>query len=421
MDRRCASLLVSLFAAVPAVAQTVPSPPPTTGTPGAITSLPPSVIAGATALNGVDLPSGQLMAPRLLGPNGEAPLTEHLTQFDPAKLEVRRDANRSRVQLWSGRVLVKDFGQSLDDANTALRLFRDLHVNARGTVGAAGAFEYWLANGEAPVPAGNRQVVPFHADRLKAGKVAGQWSLTDGQIVLANFGAAEADARQALAVARKYQFNQLGVVGQPLPTFKYLLHDPNEETGSRVSGFGIREEAGQRGLSETRAPGPETRRLMSLPDVGVVGTRMPVDWRRLDVLREDNHWRLVAGKQVVADFGQSEREGRQVQQLLQQFRCTEYCAVGTSGFGFFLAGGRAPQGPLIGLNAHPIRPESLNVRSENGSWAVCENMRPLADFGPNEVEARQALAALKHFQFDAVLPLGSGQHLGGLKLFVKSR
>ena len=52
-------------------------------------------------------------------------------------------------------------------------------------------------------------------------------------------------------------------------------------------------------------------------------------------VRENNAWRLVSGKQVVADFAQSEREGRQVQLLLQQFHCTEYCAVGTSGFGFF--------------------------------------------------------------------------------------
>src|SRR4051794_29838854 len=149
MDRRSASLLVSLFAAVPAVAQTVPTPSPVNGTPGVITSLPPSVIAGATALKGVDLPDGRLMTPRLLGPNGEVPVTETLTQFDPEKLEVRRDNGRNRVQLWSGRVMVKDFGPSFDDANAALRLFRDLHVSARGTVGAPGAFEYWLANGEA--------------------------------------------------------------------------------------------------------------------------------------------------------------------------------------------------------------------------------------------------------------------------------
>src|SRR5207248_1360046 len=111
-------------------------------------------------------------------------------------------------------------------------------------------------------------------------------------------------------------------------------------------------------------------RGLSLPDVGVVGTRVPLDWRHLDVVCENNAWRLVSGKEVVADFAQSEREGRQVQLLLQQFHCTEYCAVGTSGFGFFLMGGRAPQGSLVGLNAHPIRPEGLTVRPLNGSWTV---------------------------------------------------
>ena len=74
---------------------------------------------------------------------------------------------------------------------------------------------------------------------------------------------------------------------------------------------------------------------------------------------------------------------------------------------------------MIGLNPHPIRPESLSVRTQNGAWLLCENLRPLADFGANEVEARQALAALKHYQFDTMVPLGS--HLGDLRLFVKAR
>ena len=94
-------------------------------------------------------------------------------------------------------------------------------------------------------------------------------------------------------------------------------------------------------------------------------------------------------------------------------------SVGASGFGFFLSHGRAPRGTTVGLTTRPLRAEALNVRQVDGAWAVCENTRPVVAFTDGD-EARTALAAIKHFQFDAECAVGNG-HLGNVDLFVKMR
>jgi len=105
---------------------------------------------------------------------------------------------------------------------------------------------------------------------------------------------------------------------------------------------------------------------------------------------------------------------------LQQFRCSEICKIGESGFGFFLANGRAPGGTVVGLPSRPINRDSLAVRQVDGAWGVYEDRRRLFDFDANADAAKHALAAIKHYQFDTICPIGGG-HLGGLNLLVKAR
>src|SRR5436190_11938658 len=101
--------------------------------------------------------------------------------FDAPGLRVKREGNN--WQLWAGTLLLKDFGPSQLDANEALQLFRDLHVNARGSIG--GVFEYWLVDGQAPsAPTRYRRVVPFDSTTLRVEKLNNQWILRDPHAVL---------------------------------------------------------------------------------------------------------------------------------------------------------------------------------------------------------------------------------------------
>src|SRR5687767_2810299 len=54
-------------------------------------------------------------------------------KFDTSSLRLKRE--RGQWQLWAGTLMLKDFGASEAEAHEALQVFRDLRVNARGSIG----------------------------------------------------------------------------------------------------------------------------------------------------------------------------------------------------------------------------------------------------------------------------------------------
>jgi hypothetical protein len=375
-----------------------------------IGNAPPDVLRGAAAKPWL-APPAQL--PPLNPPPAPLPQTAPAPaaqRFDTTSLRLLSESGR--WQLWAGNLLIKDFGAGQREATEALQVFRDLRINSHATIG--GVFDYWLADGQAPYAfTGRRQVVPFDPGTLRVEQMNGQWVLREARVVLYSFGRSQADAQQALAVCRQYEFNQLGYVGHPVPALKYLMKDPTPRlTGPAPQSLVPVSAAMQ--AAEMAHP-----RLV-LPGVGDVGDRVPFDGRRLDLRREGGEWVLYAGRAPVGHFGQADRDARTALETLEQFRVTELCHVGDSGFGFFLSNGRPPQGSIIGTGAKPIRTDSLTVRQIGGNWTVCEGSRPLFDFGDKADDARHVLAAIKEYHFDHVAPVGNGR-LGNTYLFVKTR
>jgi hypothetical protein len=330
--------------------------------------------------------------------------------FDSGSLQIKYQ--NGAWQLYAGQTLVKDFGHAENDAREALQIFRELRVNAYGVIG--GVFEFWLTDNEAPSGIlRSRKIISFNPALLRVESTGGRWCLRDDHVILYSFGPSKADADAALAVCRRYGFNQLGLVGQPTPYLKYLMVDKNTPPPKYGAAPVVPASARMTAAEDAWHP-------LAIPQVGPVGAVQVLDYRRLELKREGGRWQLAADRTPLWDFGNSEREGRIVLQALQQFRCSEICKIGESGFGFFLANGRAPWGTVVGLSSRPIDRDALTVRQVEGSWCVYEDRRKLFDFGANAEDAKHALAALKHYQFDTICPIGGG-HLGGLNLLVKAR
>lgn len=343
-------------------------------------------------------------------PQHDAAAIEAPIPFDPTALRLKREWGQ--WQLWSGNQLLKDFGSAEADAAEAMRLFRELKVNSRGSVG--GVFEYYLLDGKAPsVALSRKQVVPFDPRSLRAELMGGQWVLRDANTILFNFGPAKLDAEKSLAICQKYGFNQLGVIGQPTPTFKYLLKDPNPAPFSRKTTSIV--------PASFSAPATEApRRQIFVPGIGPIGSAEKIDYRRLDLRRDNGEWVLGNGPVILGRFGALERDARMALETLQQFRCTEICRFGSSKFGFCLSNGRPPQGTLVGLSPRALRLDRLHVVKDDKGWTINEDQRVLFHLGDEETAARQALAAIRHFQFDTFVPIGSGR-MGELVLMLKTR
>jgi hypothetical protein len=182
------------------------------------------VISGAGAV-----PGGQTSQPGAAAAKQEEGPLENLVSFDPERLELNWSS--LHWQLRSGSVLLKDFGPDAKAAQQTLQVIRELRLNQYGTVGSdRPVLEYWLSNGQAPCGlASGLRVFPLDQRSLRVEKTYGQWCLRDAYRILLNFENNEEDARNALAVLRKYRFTQVGSIGAANPPLLIFLTRPGDE------------------------------------------------------------------------------------------------------------------------------------------------------------------------------------------------
>lgn len=398
---------------------------------------------------------------------GEEPSsTGKLLTFDPAKLELLWQDHR--WLLVSENQIIKDFGRHEADARAALRIIRDLGLNQHGTLGSPEPIlEYWLADGHAPLgPCLGLHTSPIDVDHTRVEEVQRQWCLRDNYRILFNFGVQEVEARRALEILKYYRFSQIGYVGQGAPTMLVFLADSAMNAhldverlrDSRVANHHRSREplmmandgtlsqdavnqaspeelaAAQKVMAMQRSKNQDPRypdlantnlstvlphgRQLSEPRApltshGVTTERVPFDWHHVDTRKIGDDWHMVTGSYDFANFGRDEQAARQAVHVIQSFRCTDHCRIGSpqSSFSYFLTNGQAPRGTMLGVNAMPFHAAELTLKEVNHGWVVGDASHILFDFGPRQEEAVQALKAIQQHRFDRLLTVGQGPGL----------
>lgn len=150
------------------------------------------------------------------------PLREDCVSFNPATAEVKNIGGRWKIV--DGAHWLFDFGNKKDEAERSLNIIKHYRMNQSCFVGRPHpSFSYLLVSGGAPVGAfSGEDCVSFNPETTEVKSVAGRWKIVDGSHFLFDFGAKESEARQALAIIKKYGFNKSCFVGRPQPSFKYL-------------------------------------------------------------------------------------------------------------------------------------------------------------------------------------------------------
>ncbi|HEY8505033.1 MAG TPA: hypothetical protein VIL46_10665 [Gemmataceae bacterium] len=343
-------------------------------------------------------------------------MREDLVSFNPGDVTLRLVGER--WQLWAGKVMLRDFGAAYNDALEAQRVIRELNLNRYGTVGSdRPIMEYWLHDEHAPPPGiGRRTARPFDPATLEVKSYSGMWCLCDSVQILFNFGPHEQDARRALAVCRKYGFNEVVYIGRPTPTMTYLVRNesaigrPGPPAGSAPP------------LSAVRQYAEATQNALILPGIGYAGERRPVNPRRLEVRGDRREWYLAQGGEVLASFGMSQRDAYTALHALQDQRVTEICRIAGTDLCFFLSHNRLPRNLPLGLQTIRFDPGRLTVKDlgGDGDWALCEDDRPLVTLGGDERQARLALSVIRHYGFDRLFQVGNPLQKGGLRVLAKS-
>ncbi|MFL5339881.1 MAG: hypothetical protein ACJ8F7_07000 [Gemmataceae bacterium] len=329
-----------------------------------------------------------------------APTLENHVRFDPLSVELRHESNR--WQLWAGHDLLKDFGTNREHANDARRLIADLQLTEHTTIGTPEpAMEYWLTNGKAPAPPTTpRQILSIDPSTLKVDRQEGNYCVRDARQVLFQFGTAD-EARVALAAFQQYGFNEIGLIGSPVPSMVYLVNNPNPRTARSRP-----EEVFKPRVLPTQAG----RHPLTLPKLGTVGERMPIDPMRADLYHAADGWHLMAGPHDLGNVGSSDYLARVSLRTLQQYPLTEYDRVG--GIGFYLSRGQAPLGVPLGVRSAHFDPKSLAVKPQGDQLALTDGRQTVATFPQTQAaDAKQALQVLQHFGFDTQCEIGGLRYL----------
>ena len=404
-------------------------------------------------------PSRELTPPT--GAESRRPRPEALTSFDPATLELSWNEGHWSVNA-AGRPL-KDFGRRAEDARQAWHLMRELRLNQRGTIGAPQpVLEYWLTDGRPPqvLPRGVR-MLSIDLAGLHVEQAQGNWVVREPGRPLFSFGSHKEEAELALAVLRKYGFNQVGVIGhgavgmlvfvarpegggrnaaaaglQPGRQMS-LKPDANTEAGRQQAAalaLSAKSLAARKGsavpanfpivpalpslqpdaLPAARLPGQDRPSRFLTAQVprdrpDVVTERVPFDWRQVQVRRDSGDWKLVAGSYTLANFGMSEHDARLAHAALVHYRCTEHQLVGgpEPAAGYFLANGQAPLGVMVGLFNDSFQPDAVTVRPVGKHFCVTQGNHPILDCGTRPDEARYMVDVIRQYRFDHVCRIGS--------------
>ena len=147
--------------------------------------------------------------------------------------------------------------------------------------------------GAPPEAPGLTERVAFDWRQAQVRKDLGHWKVTAGSHVLADFGANQNAAAEALKAVQFYHFTEQCQVGQPSPYCSYFL----------VSG---------------QAP-------RGIP-FGVQG--QPIDVVHLAVQQVGNKYALVSGSQTVLQFGPRPDEARHMLDVIQRHQFDRVCHVG---------------------------------------------------------------------------------------------
>jgi hypothetical protein len=416
-------------------------------------------------------PTRTAVAPELLP---ALPGVENVQGFDPQDLRVVW-GNR-RWQIVSRGQIIKEFGSREQDARQAVRILQELGINQHGLVGTNPVvMEYWLTNGKVPqglLPS-HLRTTTLELPQLRVEQKNGQWYLRDNKRVLMHLGPRASDAQQALGIIRKYQFEQVGVIGQAAPSMYVFLGRTNMMTpslslpaGAAGQGRQIQttrfsrlaknsdgtprfektrtspavssmagldqavtpviaplvDQANQRRPDQARPFQWHARSHFAGQPSQVTNDRIGFDWRQVQLRQDESDWKLTAGRTVLANFGPAMNEARLALQAMRYYRFTEQWRVGGQNayLTYYVAPGTAPRGLMFGLQGEEFKPTQLKVKKVETGYALCQGQRVVLRLREREEDARKVLDSITRANCDQLCKIGKpGQE--SMTLLVRSR
>jgi len=356
---------------------------------------------------------------------------ENLVRFNPQDVQVV--LRSPRWLLVVNNATLKDFGPNERDARDAQRVIRDYNLDAMGSIdGAQPPFEYWLSQGRPPTGGFRGMAIPFRREKVRAEKVSGVWCVRDEQKLLWNFGPDDLAAKRAAEVVREYAFDLMGLVGNP-PKMVWMVRDSQREEHLRMLPASEFDRSVQMLLQNQLVIPKPIEPLKSVGDrlsprvapnalaeTVVVGSKFPIDIRRVESRREKDGWRVVSGDTILATFPRDDGSARQLTAWLQDNRASEVARVGRNAVPIFLSGGLPLRASTLTVPTHRYKLNELRIARRDEQWVLRDSEATLFEFGDHKDDAEMMMATIRHLNLTTILRFGNPPD-GGLSVLARDR
>jgi hypothetical protein len=148
----------------------------------------------------------------------------------------------------------------------------------------------------------------------------------------------------------------------------------------------------------------------SSPDSRSSLRRQQFDPMQVQLRQEKGRWQLLAGQEVLKDFGYQETEAMFALHVIRYYRLNERITVGEkdTGIEFWLSFGQAPRGRMPGQQTITFAPQQLRVIALGHDYWITDGRYRYFRFRRAE-DAEQAIAIIQRYGFTQVGVIGRPQ------------
>jgi hypothetical protein len=150
------------------------------------------------------------------------PASEECISIRPEKVKLKLRAGQWVIV--DGDKTLLDFQSDMVNALTALKIIQHYQFNAQCFIGRAdGGMQYFKS--KKGIPSGSylaEDAVEFDPNLLEVKQVEGRWKVVQGEMILMDFNASEANARLALDTIKRNGFRYQCFVGRPNAPMVYF-------------------------------------------------------------------------------------------------------------------------------------------------------------------------------------------------------
>ena len=146
------------------------------------------------------------------------------------------------------------------------------------------------------------------------------------------------------------------------------------------------------------------------PDSRFSLRRQRFDPMQVRLRQEKGRWQLLAGQEVLKDFGYQETEAMFALHVIRYYQLNERITVGEkdTGIEFWLSFGQAPRGRMPGQQTIPFAPQQLRAVALGNDYWVTDGRYRYFRFRRAE-DAEQAIAIIQRYGFTQVGVIGRPQ------------